>query len=278
MKVDLPEPEGPTRKTNSPLSMESDDVVEARSRRCVYALVTPSKMTIGPSPGRSTERRSARAQRSRRARRARSRARAAACRASEGVEGASVLMVATERAARREARRLGRSAVRTSLRRMRPSREAQGGYPLASRACQTAKVAGNGAIGARSVRRGAGQSSPTGSGAGSATRRIAARAALQLGPDEPVQVAVEHALRVARLVPGTKVLDHRVRVHDVGADLAAEADRSGSRRGSRPPRPRGAPARVCTRRGAQQRHRGRAVLGLRALVLALDDDLAWAGG
>ena len=52
----------------------------------------------------------------------------------------------------------------------------------------------------------------------------AARTPFQLGPDELVEVAVEDSLGIAGLVPGTKVLDHRVGMHDVGADLAPEAD------------------------------------------------------
>ena len=44
----------------------------------------------------------------------------------------------------------------------------------------------------------------------------------ELGADEAVEVAVEHALGVAHLVVRAVVLDHRVRVQDVGADLRAE--------------------------------------------------------
>ena len=93
MKVDLPEPEGPTRNTNSPLSIES---VTSSSpiASVVYALVTLSRMTIGPSPGRSTERRSLERSDSPR-RRARSRTRDEGVSGRVGVEGASVLMKAS---------------------------------------------------------------------------------------------------------------------------------------------------------------------------------------
>ena len=57
-------------------------------------------------------------------------------------------------------------------------------------------------------------------------RHLAARlrAGLELGADEAVEVAVEHALGVADLEVRAVVLDHRVRVQDVGADLRAEVD------------------------------------------------------
>src|SRR6478735_711826 len=47
---------------------------------------------------------------------------------------------------------------------------------------------------------------------------------LQPRPDEAVEVAVEHALGAADLEVGAVVLDHRVRVQHVGADLRAEVD------------------------------------------------------
>ena len=90
MNVDLPEPEAPTRKTNSPLSMERDRFSSAVTSG-PYDFVTPSRMTIGPSPGRSTDRRSERTSDEVRAR-ARSRARRGGVSGEEGVVGASVLM------------------------------------------------------------------------------------------------------------------------------------------------------------------------------------------
>jgi hypothetical protein len=38
---------------------------------------------------------------------------------------------------------------------------------------------------------------------------------------EPVEIAVEHALRVARAYAGPEVLDHLIRLEDVAANLAA---------------------------------------------------------
>src|SRR6188768_1417707 len=46
----------------------------------------------------------------------------------------------------------------------------------------------------------------------------------QVALDEFVDVAVEHALHVARLDLGAQVLDHLVRLQDVAADLAAPTD------------------------------------------------------
>ena len=105
------------------------------------------------------------------------------------------------------------------------------------------------------------------------------RVGLEPGADEAVEVAVEHAVGVADLEVRAVVLDHRVRVQDVGADLRAEVRRRGSRRARAaisvlalaPPGARSASARSIA-------HRGRAVGGLGALVLALDDDAASAGG
>ena len=53
-------------------------------------------------------------------------------------------------------------------------------------------------------------------------RPRAGRLAQQLGADEAVEVAVEDALGVAHLEVRAVVLDHRVRVQHVGADLRAE--------------------------------------------------------
>ena len=46
----------------------------------------------------------------------------------------------------------------------------------------------------------------------------------EVGLDEAVELAVEHRAGVADLVAGPQVLDELVRLQDVGADLAAEAD------------------------------------------------------
>src|ERR671913_1160386 len=54
-------------------------------------------------------------------------------------------------------------------------------------------------------------------------RRAAGRDPLELGLHEGVQVAVQDGARAGRLVPGPEVLDHLVRVQDVGADLVAPA-------------------------------------------------------
>ena len=88
--LEVIEPEAPTRKTNSPLSMESDRFSSAVTSG-PYDFVTPSRMTIGPSPGRSTDRRSERTSDEVRTR-ARSRARRGGVSGEEGVGGASVLM------------------------------------------------------------------------------------------------------------------------------------------------------------------------------------------
>ena len=53
---------------------------------------------------------------------------------------------------------------------------------------------------------------------------VRGRALQQVRAHEAVQVAVEHRLRVARLEVGAVVLHELVRVEDVRADLAAEAD------------------------------------------------------
>src|SRR5262245_66432499 len=87
---------------------------------------------------------------------------------------------------------------------------------------------------------------------------------LELGPDEPVQVAVEHRLRVADLLARAEVLHHRVRVDDVGADLAPEADRLAVAAGARGFRL--APLELLLdQAGAQHREGRRPVLHLRAL-------------
>ena len=99
------------------------------------------------------------------------------------------------------------------------------------------------------------------------------RARHQVGVHEAVEVAVEHAVGVADLEVGAVVLDHRVRVQDVGADLRAEVDVLRLAALARDLLL--APALLgLDQLRAQHRHRGRAVRGLRALVLALDDDAA----
>src|SRR6185437_4668679 len=52
--------------------------------------------------------------------------------------------------------------------------------------------------------------------------RLAGGAGQEVGLHEVVECAVEHRLRVPRLVIRAVVLDHLVRVEDVRADLAAE--------------------------------------------------------
>src|SRR4029077_2133669 len=62
------------------------------------------------------------------------------------------------------------------------------------------------------------------SSAGSGGLRRLCRSLEQIGANEPIQVAVEHALRVADLVTRPRVLDLLIRVEDVAADrVAAEA-------------------------------------------------------
>ena len=53
---------------------------------------------------------------------------------------------------------------------------------------------------------------------------VARAAGAEPGVDEAVDVAVEHALGVARANAGAKVLHHLVGLEDVAADLAAEID------------------------------------------------------
>src|SRR4051794_6512740 len=97
----------------------------------------------------------------------------------------------------------------------------------------------------------------------------------QLGADEAVEVPVEHALGVAHLVAGAVILDHRVRVQDVGADLRAEvhvlglAALAGDLLAT-------AALLLLEQLRPQHAHRRLAVGGLRALVLALHHDPARA--
>src|SRR2546425_353023 len=87
----------------------------------------------------------------------------------------------------------------------------------------------------------------------------------QLCPDEAVEVAVENTLGVAHLVVRAVVLDHRVGVQYVGADLRAPAHVLGLALLT---------GQLLAARllleleelRAQHRHRGRLVRGLRALV------------
>src|SRR5215211_272758 len=94
---------------------------------------------------------------------------------------------------------------------------------------------------------------------------------LEPGADEAVQVAVEHAVGAADLEVRAVVLDHRVRVQDVGADLRAEVDILRLAALARDLLLALALLELDQPR-AQHRHRGRAVRRLRALVLALRDD------
>src|SRR5213080_3519108 len=81
----------------------------------------------------------------------------------------------------------------------------------------------------------------------------------QVGPDQPVEVAVHHRLDVADLEPRPVVLDELVGMKRVRADLTAEGD-------------------LLLLAGElveplfENSHRRVAVAKLRALVLALDDD------
>src|SRR3712207_1296990 len=102
---------------------------------------------------------------------------------------------------------------------------------------------------------------------------VARRARVGLEPcaHEPVEIAVEHALGAADLEVGAVVLDHRVRVQDVGADLRAEVDVLRLAALARYLLLALALLELDQPR-AQHRHRGRAIGRLRALVLALHDD------
>src|SRR5207244_8020019 len=102
-------------------------------------------------------------------------------------------------------------------------------------------------------------------------RSVLRGVAQQPGAREPVEVAVEDRGGVADLVVGPVVLDHRVGVQDVRADLRAEVDvlrLALLARDLLGPLALGALGEL----GAEHRHRRLAVLGLRALVLALHHD------
>src|SRR4051794_6154712 len=108
----------------------------------------------------------------------------------------------------------------------------------------------------------------------SGTRRtlpaLPARFPQKLGAHESVQVAVEDRLRVADLVVGPVVLDHRVGVQDVGADLRSEVHvlRIAFLACQLL---RALALALLDELGAQHLERRLAVLRLRALVLALHD-------
>src|SRR5665213_2784127 len=53
---------------------------------------------------------------------------------------------------------------------------------------------------------------------------VPGRAGAEPGVDEAVEIAVEHALGVARADPGAHVLHHLVGLEDVAADLAPPPD------------------------------------------------------
>ena len=94
---------------------------------------------------------------------------------------------------------------------------------------------------------------------------------LQVGLDERGQVAVEDAVRVARLEPGAVVLDHPIRVQHVRADLASPLDRllvADALLFLGPP----LVERLLVEPGPQHAHRHLAVAALAALVLARHDD------
>src|SRR5262249_8407957 len=92
--------------------------------------------------------------------------------------------------------------------------------------------------------------------------------------DEVVEIAVENALGVTRLVAGAMVLDPLVGVQEVAADLRAPGDvlDLAALLGQLL---RAFALLQLDQLRAQELHRHRLVLGLRALVLALHDD---AGG
>ena len=97
------------------------------------------------------------------------------------------------------------------------------------------------------------------------------RRVVEVLADEAVDVAVEDSARVAHLEAGAVVLDALGRVERVRADLRAPLDRlllaalGGEHLGT-------LSLLLFEELGAQEAHRGLAVLELRALVLALDDD------
>ena len=121
----------------------------------------------------------------------------------------------------------------------------------------------------RAVERRIGRPSRRRRGAGTAVGAI--RRSQQVRPDESVEIPVKHAVDITHLVIGAVILDHRVRVQDVGADLGAEVD---VLRLSLFPRDLLAALALLEfhQLRAQHRHRLGLVGGLRALVLALDDD------
>src|SRR6266540_1942956 len=93
----------------------------------------------------------------------------------------------------------------------------------------------------------------------------------QISANEPVEVPVQDTLGVARLVLGAVVLDELVRVEDVAADLAAEADvlrRAAFLRQLR----LALLDRALDEARLEQPQCGLLVGRLRALVLTLDDD------
>src|SRR3954447_19089261 len=101
--------------------------------------------------------------------------------------------------------------------------------------------------------------------------RARLRLAQQLGPDELVEVAVEHGVDVADLVAGAQVLDDLVRVQDVVADLRAEVDVLRLALLARDLLLALA-LQLLGQLRAPHPHRRLAVLRLRALVLALHND------
>ena len=101
-------------------------------------------------------------------------------------------------------------------------------------------------------------------------RRCAAEL-LQVRFDERIDVAVHHALHVGNLELGAVVVDHRVRLEDVAADLAAEAH-VGLRRVQLRLLLRLLVRLELIEPVLQHLHRRRLVLVLRALLLRRDDD------
>src|SRR4051794_14398335 len=137
----------------------------------------------------------------------------------------------------------------------------------ASRYGATGCSSGGGAAGRSGASSGTG-----GTGAMTPSSRLLRLGLLGEGrADEAVEVAVEHAPGGAELEVGPVVLDHGVRVQDVGADLRPEVhvERLAARLGDLLA---AAALLELDELGAEHGHRGRAVGRLRALVLALNHD------
>src|SRR5579862_428782 len=94
---------------------------------------------------------------------------------------------------------------------------------------------------------------------------------MQVGAGKTVEIAVEHARHVAHLVARAMVLDHRVGMKHVGADLGAEVDVLGVALLTGDLLT-ALPLLTLEELGPEHLHRLGLVGGLRALVLTLNDD------